>query len=246
MEKKETSTFVKIVLVIAIFVALIALSNYLSQKYHVLDEQPVVESPATTSVAATVPATTTEATTSPNELTHSNGSISFTTPASFGLAVNEDQVLVKSYIPPCEENFDYCLYYNGSEFKNTNFGGAGIRIKKRADLANQSQCLTAQPLGYTGMKATVVSSTTAYAVSMFGPIGDAGAGHYASGELYRLAYNGTCHEFETRISATQFANYPEGSIKEFSTADQIKVKEMQKDFLNSVKLSSGEVVRFVK
>ncbi|MES2623559.1 MAG: hypothetical protein V4576_04115 [Patescibacteria group bacterium] len=237
---QPSSKGLKMLLVIIGFVILITVSYKLSESYHVLDTPVVEETPA----ATTTPATTTPVVEAP--ITHSNGTITFTTPSDFGLATTKEQILVNSYIPPCEENFDYCLYYNGNEFKNTNFGGVGIRIKKRADLPQVSQCLTAQPLGFTNMKSTIVASSSLYSVSLFAPIGDAAMGHYAAGELYRLAYNGTCHEFETRISATRFENYPEGSITEFGTTSQALVNGKIKDMLNSVTLNSGEKVEFKK
>src|SRR5258708_11997428 len=56
---------------------------------------------------------------------------------------------------------------------------------------------------------------TGYTTSVFSPIGDAAAGHYASGALYRLYLqdSSTCYEFETRLGQTQFANYPAGDRK---------------------------------
>ncbi|MES2985630.1 MAG: hypothetical protein V4686_00710 [Patescibacteria group bacterium] len=170
----------------------------------------------------------------------SNGVISFDTPQDFGLATTVEQILVTSYIPPCDPNFDYCLYFNGKEYQNTNFGSAGIRIKKRTDLATVDACINTPPEGYVDMKPTNISSTGVYILSSF-PIGDAGMGHYASGELYRLSYRGVCHEFETRISATQLANYPEGTKVEFK--DEV-LKERIKNVLQSVELAGGEVITF--
>src|SRR6266404_877354 len=75
------------------------------------------------------------------------GAVSFGYTGDFGLAVSPEQILVRSYIPPCDQGFDYCLYYTGSAYKNTSFESAGIRVKRRADLS-ENNCLTAQPDGY--------------------------------------------------------------------------------------------------
>lgn len=166
----------------------------------------------------------------------SNGIITFEKPEDFGLALNTAQILVTSYVPPCDSNFDYCLYYNGNEFEKTNFGSAGIRIKNRKDLVEVNACITTPPEGYQVFKPTRTATTSAYSLSVFN-IGDAGMGHYAGGELYRVAYKGSCHEFETRISATQFANYPEGTKEEFKDTE---LKAKIKSILNSVSLSGGE------
>lgn len=173
------------------------------------------------------------------EETTSNGTISFVRPSNFGLALNKSQITINSYIPPCDENFDYCLYYKENTYANTNFGSAGVRIKKRNDLTSAT-CLTAQPNGYTGLTPKTVASTTAYTLVSF-PVGDAGMSHYANGELYRLAYKGTCHEFETRISATQFGVYEEGTKVEFKDAE---LKDEIKNILNSIQLSGGEKLSF--
>ncbi len=184
-------------------------------------------------------------TTEPYKYTiQSNGIITFTTPEDFGLASNNDQLLINSYIPPCDADFDYCLYYKGTVYTVTNFESAGVRIKNRTDLKTVATCLNAQPTGYTGLKSTMVASTTSYKVSSFLGIGDAGAGHYSSGELFRLAYDETCHEFETRIGATRFANFPEGSIKEFSEASQKEISSKLKDIVFGITLKNGEKISF--
>lgn len=175
--------------------------------------------------------------------TASDGTISFTTPSDFGLATNQQQVLVRSYIPPCDADFIYCLYYTGIAYQGTNFDSAGIRIDKRTDLTTQSACLTTAPDGYANFTPT---STIAgdYAVSEFTPLGDAGAGHYSTGTLYRLFYNGACYEFETRIGQSQFANYPSGTIQQFTAADQSVLQSEIQNILNGVTLPSGEAVVF--
>jgi hypothetical protein len=81
-------------------------------------------------------------------------------------------------------------------------------------------------------------------VSEFTPLGGAVAGHYSTGTLYRLEYNGACYEFETRIGQSQFANYPSGTIQQFSDTDQANLQAEIVGILNGVTLSSGETVAF--
>jgi hypothetical protein len=169
----------------------------------------------------------------------SDGIIKISIPSSeFGLAVTNEQILVKSYIPPCDENFDYCLYYIGSAYEGTNFESAGIRVQKREDLDNQDSCLTTQPSGYSNL-VPAMNLKDDYSISVFSPLGDAGAGHYATGSLYRLFYNDNCYEFETRTGQTQFANYPEGSIKEFTSADQSALESELQEVLDAISLPDG-------
>ncbi|HEY5220578.1 MAG TPA: hypothetical protein VIJ29_00290, partial [Candidatus Paceibacterota bacterium] len=83
-----------------------------------------------------------------------------------------------------------------------------------------------------------------YSVSEFTPLGDAGAGHYSTGTLYRLEYNGACYEFETRIGQTQFANYPSGTIQQFTSADEAVLQTEIQNILNGITLPSGETIVF--
>lgn len=180
--------------------------------------------------------------------TISNGTITAAfPPADFGLATNDTQVLVHPYIPPCTPGFDYCLYYIGTAYTGTNFESAGIRIEKRPDLGTKEECLDTPPSGFdASMMPTATSSADAYSASVFGNVGDAGAGHYASGSLYRLylPVSSSCYEFETRIGQTQFANYPAGTIKEFTSADEAALAGQLKSILDSVTLTSGAKVSF--
>jgi hypothetical protein len=177
------------------------------------------------------------------DATVSDGTITFSRPDDFGLAVTQAQISVHSYIPPCDPDFDYCLYYDGTAYQGTNFDSAGIRIDKRTDLATQSACLTTAPDGYANFTPTSTTSGD-YSVSEFTPIGNAGAGHYAVGTLYRLEYNGACYEFETRIGQTQFANYPSGTIQQFTAADQAALQSEIQNILNGITLPSGETIAF--
>ena len=174
----------------------------------------------------------------------SDGTITIAYPgADFGLATSQTQVTVRSYIPPCDPDFNYCLYYIGTAYQGTNFDSAGIRVEKRADLTTQVACLTIPPTGFANFTPT---STTIgdYSVSEFTPLGDAGAGHFAKGALYRLEYNGSCYEFETRIGQSQFANYPSGTIQQFTAADEANVQTEIVGILNSITLPSSETVNF--
>jgi hypothetical protein len=177
----------------------------------------------------------------------STGAIKWSYPDNFGLAVTSEQLkgMVQSYIPPCEEGFDYCLYYKGADFKGTNFESAGIRVNKRADLTTERLCLNTPPAGRTNM-GNSTASTSAYSASIFSPLGDAAAGHYSNGELYRvyILNDKSCTEIETRIGESQFDNFPAGTIKRFGESDRDKVYEGFRSILNSLKISAtGETIR---
>lgn len=173
----------------------------------------------------------------------SNTTFAFHYSSDWGLAVKPEQILATSYIPPCDEGFDYCFYYLGKEYEDTNFESAGIRIKERKDLTIQTACLNTLPEGRTGLAPEVISSDMV-ATSLFAPLGDAGLGHYANGELYRLSANGKCYEFETRIGETQFANYEPGAIKEFSAAERVALTSEIRRIIDSTTLPDGTPISF--
>lgn len=173
----------------------------------------------------------------------SDGTITFAHPSNFGLAVTAEQVLSGSYIPACNPGFNYCLYYTGGQYRGTNFESAGFSITKRPDLTEQKSCLNTEPDGYTNIT-PIIRNSTNYTTSVFAPLGDAAMGHYAHDRVYRLSVQGTCYEFRTRIGATQFANYPAGSIQEFTTSDEATLQTRLTALLESIKLSSGEAILF--
>jgi len=163
--------------------------------------------------------------------------------ADFSVATSTPQMTVHSYIPPCDPDFDYCVYYIGTAYHGTNFDSAGIRILNRTDLTTETACLTTPPTGYTNFTPTSTTGSD-YSVSEFAPLGDAGAGHFAKDVLYRVEYNGACYEFETRIGQSQFANYPAGSIQEFTIADQTNLQAEMQMILANTTLPGGETITF--
>lgn len=167
--------------------------------------------------------------------------------ADFGLATNQQQILVKAVIPPCDASFNYCLYFdNSSTYAGTNFESAGIRIQKRADLGAERLCLNTPPEGFDAATQPIASSSAnTYSTSVFS-VGGGAAGNIANGSLYRLYIrsSGACYEFETRIAQSQFANYPPGTIHEFTSSNQSALQAEINDVLNATTLSSGETVSF--
>jgi hypothetical protein len=185
----------------------------------------------------------TKGTTATSTSSTSDGIITFSVPHDFALATTPEQILAKAYIPPCDQGFDYCLYYNGTAYTGSNFESAGLTIEKRLDLKTQTACLTTQPAGYSNLHATTTQQTS-YSMSVMGPIGDAGAGHYASGQEYRLYTDGSCYQFETRIGETQYGNYPAGSITQFSDAERASLFATLQGILGAITLTrTGATLR---
>ncbi len=179
----------------------------------------------------------------PGIATISDGTITIAyDPTSFGLATTEEQVVVHSYIPPCDQGFQYCFYYAAtSTYTGTNFEAAGVRMDRRQDKDSQDACIESDPNGfsaYSGNTPAVVSTSDQTVSSL--DVGDAGAGHYTNGMLYRLWTSGRCYEIETRIGETQYANYPEGAIKKFTDADRARMQSLLRDLVASITIKNGE------
>lgn len=167
------------------------------------------------------------------------GEVSFGRPSDFSLAVSGEPIMKSSVIPPCDQSFEYCLYYGGSDYNGTNFESAGVRFGRKGNLETQKDCLNTPPDGYN-ITPTATSTTNSYATSVFSPLGDAAAGHYATGSLYRLWTGANCYEFETRIAESQFANYPEGTIKKFTDEDRTAVELKLESILKNVRIVGKE------
>lgn len=84
--------------------------------------------------------------------------------------------------------------------------------------------------------------------SIFGSVGDAGAGHSAAGSLYRLFVRekNTYYELETRIGETHFQNYPSGSIKEFTANDRTTLAAELRALIDEIAGSNREKHLFPK
>ncbi|UPA22680.1 hypothetical protein K8942_00500 [Candidatus Peribacteria bacterium] len=175
--------------------------------------------------------------------TVSDGTITFSVPSEFGIAVKPEQLVITSYIPPCEEGYDYCLYYNAADYAGTNFASAGIGIVKRTDLTTGTACLNTQPSGYSNLT-PVVRDSEGYTTSVFASLGDAAMGHVAQDRVYRLALSNACYEFRTRIGQSQFSNYPEGSIEEFTASDAAALQTELQAALETVTITNGEAILF--
>lgn len=188
----------------------------------------------------------TASTTVPASQTTSDGVITFSQLSQFGLAVSNDQVPT-SYIPPCSNQFDYCLYYTGDVYQGTNFEDAGVSISKRPDIATERLCLDTPPAGYSAQVLPQTSSVNEYSASVFAPIGQGAAGHYVTGAVYRLWVRASlqCYEFQTRIVQSAYDNYPPGSIKEFTaTAEQALAQLLDQELQTVVLNASGTKVVF--
>lgn len=160
----------------------------------------------------------------------------------FGLATNPGQILRPSYIPPCDPGFRYCLYVVDG-YEGTNFEGAGVRFAAEPALRTERDCLNVPPEGLaTTTEPRVTRSAATYASSVFADVGDAGAGHYAEGDVYRLFVRGSlaCYELETRLGRAQAANFPEGTVRELTASEVASIEGTMARVIRGVAIPGGE------
>ena len=174
----------------------------------------------------------------------SDGTITISYPsADFGLATDAGQVLIHPEVPPCDMGFAYCLYYDGLSYQGTNFESAGIWIGRRTDLTTDTACITTEPDGYNGI-VPVIATSSDYMASAFKPLENGDAGHSVIDAIYRLAYQGSCYEFDARVSQSDFGAYPPGSIQEFTSTQETGLETELQSVLGTLTLASGEKVSF--
>ena len=212
--------------------------------------------PATTPNPGTATPTSTQTmgggttTVSPtSSLTLAGGEVSLSyADDQFSLAASPEPLLVQSYIPPCDQGFNYCIYTASGTYAGTNFESAGIGIIKRTDLTSARLCLNTAPDGFpVTLKPAATSTSDLYSTSVFTNVGGAAAGHVAQDTVYRLFVNqsSSCYQFDARIGNSQFANYPTGTIQQFTDADRAAVQTSLQNIINSITLAqSGVSVAF--
>lgn len=166
-----------------------------------------------------------------NKHTAPGGSFSFERPDGFGLAVNKDQILAKSYIPPCGEGFLYCLYYNGKKYENTNFESAGVGIYVLENTAENS-CFSAEK--FNGRKENFHTETISNVKFSVFSSGNAATGHYAKDIIYQTFQNGKCYRFVARIGTSQYQNYEPGTIEKFTPEMEDEMRSTLKEVLEDM------------
>lgn len=164
-------------------------------------------------------------------------------PADVALAVSADQMPGASAIPPCDPDFRYCFHADRTPYAGSNFESAGLAVTPRPDLPDTQTCLSDPPQGYPGLT-PVLHEGNGYATTAFGPLDNAGAGHYAHDAEYRLWTGRECYALRTRVAATQIGNYPQGTVREFTAADEAAMSARLRNLLDGMTFVQGGTIVF--
>ncbi len=133
-------------------------------------------------------------------------------PQTFKVYMPGDQM--PGYIPPCQGNPFTCIFYNGNEYKNTNFDGAGLSV--HIDPALNSPTLCSQKTSSQNDRPAIANRTINGITWSIFESGDAAAGHSSKDLIYNTFQNGNCYEVITSIGQSSFDNYdPSLGVKRF-------------------------------
>jgi len=138
------------------------------------------------------------------------------------------------YIPTCDPDHALvCFPYDPPEYEGTNFESAAFSIHLRDDLETEAECMAVQP-AERGDGAVLLGETVFSSFSF----GDAAMSHRLDGWNYRAFREGDCYELATRIASSAFEVWEPGSVREFTLADQAKVRAGLEKILKSFRFQA--------
>lgn len=136
-------------------------------------------------------------------------------PNNFSVSTDINKVRPLTYIPVCDDTMVSCVYYSGSEYKGTNFDGAGVSVNILSDLNTEGECYKFNVP--TNEAQTSVGDITINAVTFKSAIGGGAAtGHYDKVQVYRNFRSNKCYEIAQTLASTSIGVYEPGAIKAFN------------------------------
>ena len=164
--------------------------------------------------------------------------------SEYAIATSPAHITVSSFIPPCDEGFDYCIYDKGSAYGGTTFESAGLRVKERKDLTTESSCLKSPPTGYADLAPTLRYAGDGFTTTVFYPLEGAATGHSSKAALYRLSFEKTCYEFETRVGRSNVDNYEKGTVKAFTEGEMQNAFAGLREILEASSIGANKRIIF--
>lgn len=157
-----------------------------------------------------------------------DGAFQFTYPSSYAAYTGSGADHAgPRHLAVCESAV-VCVVYPESKYAGTNFEAAAFQEREIDGATSASACLTPPMKAPNGAEfdiATKAPKRIINGVSFLHGINSEGAmGHYMNTDLYRAFHKGGCYELGINIETTSFANYDPGTVKEFTTGDQERVR----------------------
>ena len=128
-----------------------------------------------------------------------------------------------SYIPVCDEDRIACLAYPADEYRGYNFEAAAFSVIALPGVTTELKCLTnvdrntCRPPRSEAHNSVTFGTAECY---------EGGLGHHLNRQIYRTFHAGACYQLSVNIAESAFANFPAGTIKEFSRADRQNVEQL--------------------
>lgn len=140
-----------------------------------------------------------------------------------------EEVRGLTYIPVCDpDTMSGCVVYGKDAFPGSTFSGSAVSFAVLP--INETECYSVDnaPLS-SGEKVFDTVAFRRYEV------GDAAAGHYLKGNIYRGWKDVRCLEMKSTMTMTNIGVYEPGTIKEFTEAEQAVLFAEMESVLDTIR-----------
>jgi hypothetical protein len=144
-----------------------------------------------------------------------------------------------SYIPICHDDSLVCITFPPGHYTGTTFEGASVEVTLLPPKTSQACMnpgtfeLSTHPDAAFQIDAKSPTRVIDGAPYWHASVGAGASSHQVVGDVYRGYRNGRCYELALRVTFTNFAAYPPGAIKEFTSQDQKRLAEQLRRILDS-------------
>lgn len=155
----------------------------------------------------------------------------FTYPGSYTLYAGAGQVPTNT----CQSAVA-CVVYPRDRYAGTNFLGASFEERLIDGAKTRRSCLTPQMHAdipeFTVGKAPRVINGVRF---LHGTGVDDAASLYINTDLYRAFHRGRCYELSINLATNSFGSFDPGTVMEFTTQDDLRVRNELRTILDSFK-----------
>jgi hypothetical protein len=162
----------------------------------------------------------------------------FTYPGSYTLYTGTAQVPVPS--PTCQSAVAYVVYPR-DRYSGTNFSGAWFEERVIDDATTRGVCLTSpmRAPNYPEFRVAKDPGTINGVRFLHGISTDVGLSQYTNTDLYRAFQRGKCYELSITIASSSFGSFDPGTVREFTSKDDQRVRSELTTILNSFRFMSS-------
>jgi hypothetical protein len=119
-----------------------------------------------------------------------------------------------------------CVVFPESRYPGTTFVGASFDEREIDEATTKSTCLRSPMRAVNVPEFDIATKDPKRIINrvsfLHGISVSVGSGTATTTDVYRAFHNGKCYELSLNFATTQFANYPTGTVKEFTDEDRIR------------------------